>query len=223
LRGAGSSRKTAAGFYYGGCVDDIRSVLAGLDNDITREGVFAIGFSLGGNILLNTLAQDWAANYLVGAATVSAPIRPVEAAEKLMEWRNATYHYFLLHRMKREVLSAHSRINRDLAALIRASRSIYEFDHRFTAPCNGYRSVEEYYERTAGAQFIAGLTVPTLLVHACNDPWIPVRPYLELKDRLPPGCQMLITSSGGHVGFHEHGFQETKHDRATDDFITGLQ
>lgn len=222
LRGAGPSRKTAGGYYYGGCVDDIRAALAGTDDEIKKQGIFAIGYSLGGNILINTLGQDWARDYIVGAATVSAPIRPKDAAARLMEPRNAVYHYFLLRRMKLEALSPFARLSQDEKTAIKTASSIYDFDNKFTAPRNGYGDADDYYARTAGIQFVPDITVPTLLVHARNDPWIPEQPYVELEGRLPPKSQMLLTKGGGHVGFHERGHGTTRHDRAIDGFMTNL-
>jgi uncharacterized protein len=219
LRGAGSSRRTSTGFYFGGCVDDIRAVIVGIYENIERKGIFAIGYSLGGNILINSLAQDWARNYIVGAATVSAPIRPAEAALRLMAPRNLIYQYFLLRRMKQEVLSQYTHLSRDEETAIQNASTIFEFDDRFTAPRNGYRDADDYYAKTAGIQFVSELAVPTLFIHARNDPWVPVQPYTELHNRLPAGSQIMITRSGGHVGFHERGYTDARHDRAIDAFI----
>lgn len=222
LRGAGSSRKTAAGYYYGGCVDDVRAALVGIDDDIKEQGIVAIGFSLGGNILINTLGQNWARDYIVGAATVSAPLRPAEAANRLMEYRNAIYHHFLLRRLKLEALSPFARLSQEEKTVIETAGSIYDFDDKFTAPRNGYRDADDYYARTAGIQFVPKLAVPALLIHASNDPWIPLQPYVELRDKLAPQSRILITRSGGHVGFHERGYRDTRHDRAIDAFIDRL-
>jgi predicted alpha/beta-fold hydrolase len=219
LRGAGSSRKTAVGYYYGACVDDIRAVLVGLDKGIRDQGVFAIGYSLGGNILVNTLGQDWARDYFVGAATVSAPLKPAEAADRLMQPRNAIYHHTLLRQMKFEVLSPFARLSQDERTAIKTANSIYEFDDRFTAPRNGYHDANDYYAKTAGIQFVPELSVPTLLIHARNDPWIPLQPYLDLDGFVAHGSRILITRGGGHVGFHERGCRDTRHDRAINVFL----
>lgn len=70
LRGAGPSRATCGGYYFAGCTEDIRAVIDGLPADLKADGVIAVGFSLGGNILLNTMAQDWAQDAFLAAATV---------------------------------------------------------------------------------------------------------------------------------------------------------
>ena len=67
-----------------------------------------------------------------------------------------------------------------------------------------------------------GVTVPTLMLHASNDPWIPVQPYLSAQHEAGIYVKIVIARSGGHVGFHEHGYAETWHDRMIDTFLAGL-
>jgi pimeloyl-ACP methyl ester carboxylesterase len=100
LRGAGTSRHLANGHYHAGSASDIQDVLNGLDYDSDQHAVFLVGFSLGGNILLNLLGRLKSQRRLIGAATVSAPIEPLDACKRIMEPRNALYHRFLLKRMK---------------------------------------------------------------------------------------------------------------------------
>ena len=221
LRGAGPSRLTANGYYYGGCVDDIRAVLEGLPKALCGQGVFAVGYSLGGNILINTLAERWVADFLIGAATVSAPLLPAQAAAVLMKPRNSVYHNVLLRQMKTATLSMQRPLDPHEQAAIRAAKTIHQFDDCFTAPRNGYRGADDYYSETAGARFVNDLAVPTLLIHAGNDPWIPVSPYEALQRARTPNTLVVITESGGHVGFHEHGYAETRHDRAVGEFLVG--
>lgn len=219
LRGAGPSRSKAGGFYFGGCTQDIQDVFDGLAPALIERGVFAVGYSLGGNILLNYLAAAPRDHPIVGAATVSAPIQPGEACERLMAVRNSVYHHFLLRRMKSESLSPHARLSGSERKAIEAAKSIFEFDDTFTAPRHGYAGAEDYYTRTAGYQFVANLPVPTLLLHASNDPWIPDRPYVELQQRTLGNARICLTRSGGHVGFHDRASRVPWHDRAINRFL----
>lgn len=218
LRGAGPSRAIAQGYYHAGCFGDLRDVIVGLDPADTRHGVFVVGYSLGGNILLNLLGGAETPSGLIGAATVSAPIIPIEASRRIMAARNSVYHRFLLRRMKRDVLSS-AELSDDERRVIRQARTVYEFDDCWVAPRNGFRDAADYYARTAGAQFVPRISIPTLMLHARNDPWIPVQPYLDLLSRAAPAVAIVVARSGGHVGFHEHGHRETWHDRMIDAFI----
>jgi predicted alpha/beta-fold hydrolase len=220
LRGAGPSRRVAGGYYHAGCASDLEDVIGALGCEETRYGVFTIGYSLGGNILLNLLSRLPQSHRLVGAATVSAPIEPLEACNRIMAPRNIVYHSLLLRRMKRDVLSPLAQLSNRERQLVEDATSVFEFDDKFVAPRNGFGNALNYYERTASARQVRAITVPTLMLHACNDPWIPASPYRALQRQDLPNVEIVLTRSGGHVGFHERGFADAWYDRRMDDFIS---
>ena len=219
LRGAGPSRSTCGGHYHGGCAPDIRDALSALDPALTSEGLFLVGYSLGGNVLLRFLAEYAARFPVVGAAVISAPIEPAAAARRIMSRRNAVYHARFLQRMKTESTADGARLSDAERRAIENARTVYEFDRDFIAPRNGYASADAYYADTAGARFVPDIALRTLMIHARNDPWIPADPYEALVDRRPPNVTVLLSDGGGHVGFHARGARETWHDRCVDQFL----
>lgn len=221
LRGAGPGRTLAKNYYHAGCAPDVQSVLVGLGASHTANGVFLIGYSLGGNVLLNWLGREGAPRFVTGAATVSAPIEPAQACERILQSRNALYHHFLIQRMKRDVLASCALSSQERRRVTDA-RTIFEFDDQWVAPRNGYDGAMDYYKRTAGAQFLGDIAIPTLMLHAENDPWIPPGPYFLAKKGGYPHVDIRIARSGGHLGFHERGMPDTWHDRTIDAFMRGL-
>ena len=115
-----------------------------------------------------------------------------------MSTRNGVYHHFLLRRMKEQSLSPNARLSEHERLAIRSAKSLFEFDDNFTAPRHGYDGAEDYYAKTAGYQFVSELPVPTILVHARNDPWIPALPYDELQERRLDNAKIVLAPSGGH-------------------------
>jgi uncharacterized protein len=223
LRGSGPSRTTCRGYYHAGCARDLIDALEGLAAVVPADRVFIVGYSLGGNILLNLLSELRDDHAIIGGATVSAPIEPLQAAERLMHTRNFFYHRFLLRRMKKDVLHLRAELSEKEAAAVRRSRSVYEFDDVFTAPRNGFDGVEDYYRRTAGAAHARRVGVPLLMVHALNDPWIPAEPYRLLANNPPRFVEPVLVPSGGHVGFHGADCEEAWHDRRIEAFLAPLQ
>ncbi len=219
LRGAGPSRRTCRGHYHAGCAIDIRDALEALDSELSERGVCLIGYSLGGNILINLLANHSEGLPIRGAVTVSAPIEPVEAARRLLSPRNKIYHAWLLQRIKEESTAPGADLSDSERTAIEQAKTIWEYDDRFIAPRNGFAGASDYYARTAGAQFVPSICTPTLLIHARNDPWIPADSYDALEGQLPANVQMFLLNSGGHVGFHGNGHSETWHDRSVDAFL----
>lgn len=222
LRGAGPSRGSCGGHYHAGCWRDLRDALEALDGELTAHGLFPVGYSLGGNVLINLLARHGDALPIRGAATVSAPIKPAQAALRLMSPRNAVYHSWLLREMKVECTAPGARLGADERAAILGARTIWEFDDDFVAPRNGFAGAADYYDRTAGASVVHSIRTPTLMIHARDDPWIPADPYMVLQRDRPANVQVFLLPGGGHVGFHARGHAETWHDRCVDAFIRSL-
>lgn len=221
LRGAGPTAKTCHKHYHGGHVSDISDVLDYLDDDLKANGVFIVGFSLGGNILLNFLAKN--NDYkLSGAATVSASIDPKSAAEKLLSKRNWIYQSRLLRHMKEEYLSKRNNLSEAEKEIMLSTKSIYEFDDKITGPINGYKDAEDYYHMTKSARKVEKIEIPLIIISARNDPWIPIGAYELIRKNNQKNVSVLITNSGGHVGFHEFGQSETWYDRQIDKFISAL-
>jgi len=221
LRGAGSSGKYATRFYFAGCWPDLVAVLDALTPEVP-EGFFINGFSLGGSVTLNALPHLQERFRIVGAATVSVPIDPMQAAIRLMERRNIIYESVFISEMKRayrrlDILTPEMRANLD------AARTILAVDDAATAPLHGYPDAATYYHATAGERMVPHVTVPLLLIHAEDDPWIPPAPYFALRETMPSNVSMTLTKKGGHVGYHGKHGPEAWHDLRIDAFMRGLE
>ena len=106
LRGAGPSRATCGGQYYAGRSQDFRALLSLLPVDLTRNGLVAVGYSLGAAMLLKYLGEEGEATPLHAAASVSAPIDLSLTSQCMLRPRNRFYHRYLLGEMKREATGA---------------------------------------------------------------------------------------------------------------------
>ncbi len=198
---------------------DIRDTLQALDGELTARGFFLVGYSLGGNVLINLLAHHADGLPIRGAATISASIEPAQAARRLMSPRNAIYHSCLLREMKAECAAPGARLSKNERAAIAGAKTIREFDDGFIAPRNGFAGAADYYDRTAGARVVHKIRAPTLMILARDDPWIPADPYAALERDRPGNVRVFLLDGGGHVGFHASDHAETWHDRCTDAFL----
>ncbi|MEZ5932361.1 MAG: alpha/beta fold hydrolase [Alphaproteobacteria bacterium] len=203
LRGAGLSRPFCRKQYHAGSSEDLAAVIAGLDPELTRHGLLPIGFSLGGNILLKLLGTAGSHLPIIKAASVSAPIDLAQSSKSLQRWRNFGYHRFILTRLKRQCTAAGAQLTDDERHAIRGARSLWELDERFTAPRNGYAGAADYYHDNASQAYLGGIRQPTMLIHAKDDPFVPVGPYLQQRWSGQPHLNVLLPASGGHLGFHD--------------------
>ena len=96
---------------------------------------------------------------------------------------------------------------------IHGARTIVEFDDRFVAPRNGFAGARAYYDACSARRFLMDVHVPTLVIHALDDPWIPGAMYEEVPWASNPSLHPLLPAGGGHVGFHGRGARAAWHDR----------
>lgn len=208
LRGVGDSSPHCRMLYHGGRSEDLRSVLAALAEESGDAGVALMGFSLGGNVTLKLLGEPLDDLPLLAGVAVSAPLDLTVGNEFLSRRMFGLYQKFLVHRLKVDtaasglVLTAEERAGLDQVA------TLTDFDNLITARHNGWRDAAQYYEVNSSGQFLPTITVPTLVVHAVDDPMITFAPYEAtdweaLESQTP--VRRLITAHGGHCGFHAQG------------------
>jgi predicted alpha/beta-fold hydrolase len=219
LRGAGASRASCRLQYHAGRTADFADALAALPQALTAAGLIAIGYSLGGNMLVKFLGERGGAAPLKAAVAVSTPLDLSACASEIRRPRNALYQRYLLYAMRRESLGEGAEITAAERAAIIDSRTVWEFDNRFVAPRNGFAGAEDYYARNASRQFLDGIAVPTLVIHALDDPWIPPAPYLAHDWRRNPSLTLLLSRGGGHVGFQGSDRRIPWHDLCIAQFL----
>lgn len=219
LRGAGASRPLCRFQYHAGRTADLRDALAALDPALTADGILLLGYSLGGNLLLKFLAEHAAELPLRAAAAVSAPIDLAAAARRIRMPRNRIYHWNLLKAMKAEALAPAAELAPSERIAIQSARHIVEFDDHFVAPRNGFAGAADYYARNSAEQFLPAIRVPTLIVHALDDPWIPPNAYRRVRWADHRHLYRGLSPAGGHVGFHGRGARLPWHDQVVGEFF----
>jgi uncharacterized protein len=199
LRGAGPSQPLCRGWSHAGRFADLEDAVAALDLDAT--GLVLVGFSLGGNLALNYLAHGAPDPRIVAGVSVSAPIDMTAASDLVHRPRNRLYHDYLLRALKQAYLNRHSSLSEAERRGVATARTLFAVDDEFTAPHHGFAGALDYYRRVSAAPHIATITRPTLLLHAVDDPFIPVASY----HALPPAAAVTVAlaGGGGHLGFHD--------------------
>ena len=199
--------------YHSGETSDLGYVLGRLRERTPGRPLGAMGYSLGGNVLLKYLGERGrgeAPGHAPGplpdaAVAISVPYDLAAGADLLRRsWAGRQYESFFLRSLLGKVEAKRALVEGlvDLAALAQA-RSLRAFDDLFTAPVHGFRDADHYYAESSSQDYLAGITTPTLLLHAEDDPVLP-------RDRIPrramtsnPHLHPVLTQRGGHVGFVE--------------------
>lgn len=222
LRGAGPSRRLCKGQYYAGRSQDLREALALLPGELKANGLIAIGYSLGGAMLLKYLGEEGSGAAFKAAATVSSPIDLSVTCQWMKRPRNRLYHVYILANMKREASAPGAALTAEERAAVLRSRSVWEYDEHFIGPRHGFAGAEDYYDKNKPLRFLSGIRVPTLLIAATNDPWIPVSTYRNFDWASNPALTSLLPNGGGHVGFYAAGDSVAWSDRAIEAFLSGI-
>jgi uncharacterized protein len=197
----GTEHLSGRTLYHSGQTSDLLTVARQLP---AGAPIFIAGFSLGGNVALKlagelgTSAQDLVA----GVIAVSTPIDLAACVRALAKPSNWIYERRFVSRLKERV-RAKERVTPglfDVSGLDRI-RTIYEFDDRFTAQAFGFGSADNYYATQSANQFLERIRVPTLLVHAKDDPLVPFAVYDHPAFATNPHLQLMAVDHGGHLGF----------------------
>ena len=192
--------------YHSGDSEEADWVLRRIAAARSRNGsaglLLVVGISLGGNVLLKWLGERGAsADFVAAAAAVSPPQDLHAGAIRLSHGFNRIYALNFLVTLRRKsvaMLERHPGLFN--AKQVAASRDFFEFDELVTAPLHGFRSARDYWQRSSCRQFLGGITVPTLIINALNDPFLPVE-ALARPAEVSGAVDLLYPREGGHVGF----------------------
>lgn len=202
FRGCGDGPNRLPRAYHSGDADEIGWILDRFRGAGTAP-VFAAGVSLGGNALLKWLGREGPAarTVVAAAAAISAPLDLTAAGMALGRGFNRIYTREFLRTLKPKTLAKIDRFpgiaDRTRVA---AARDFLAFDDAFTAPIHGYRDVHDYWHRASSKPELARIAVPTLVLNARNDPFLPA-PSLPGTADAAPAVVLEQPSEGGHAGF----------------------
>jgi predicted alpha/beta-fold hydrolase len=174
-----------------------------------RGPVAAAGVSLGGNVLLKWLGErgTGASRWVHRAAAVSAPIDLAAAGNALdygLNRRTYTRIFLLTLKAKAIAKRALGQLAFDLKTLSKA-RTLREFDDMITAPLHGFRDTDDYWTCASSAPYLARIAVPTLVLNARNDPFLPADALERAARGAAPSVLLEFPHTGGHAGFPGRG------------------
>ncbi len=209
MRGCGVGDRHAKLLGHAGRSEDVAAAVEFLQQICPQSRRVAVGFSLGGNLLLKWLVES-GANGATGvhrAMAVSAPIDLALCARSMQRGSGLIYSRWFVRLLVRQLRQRSAELP-DLGRidLARLPRTLYEFDDRVTAPLSGFSGADEYYVRCSSALGLNAIRTPTVLLTAADDPLIPVEMYTAIRPS--DSVAVRITQHGGHVGF----FGRSAHD-----------
>jgi predicted alpha/beta-fold hydrolase len=191
--------------YHSGETSDLDFVVRTLVAREPATPIYALGFSLGGAVLLKWLGEVGRASAIRAAATISVPYDLAAAARYLERPVGRIYFGHFVSRLKSKALDLLARFPRETAHIdrdrVRYARSFHEFDEFLTAPLHGFAGADDYYRRSSALPFMTRIAVPTLCLSSDDDPLIPGDSAHRARDAAAAPVRVEITPWGGHTGF----------------------
>jgi uncharacterized protein len=203
FRGCSGEPNRAVRFYHSGETGDLRHVLGILRRRWPARPLGAVGYSLGGNVLLKFLAEEGPASPLRAAVAVSVPFDLAAGARAIGRGAmGRVYTAYFLRGLRRKMREKAELLRGviDLDAALRA-RTLWAFDDAATAPISGFADALDYYQRCSSGPRLPEIRTRTLLLQARDDPFQPPDRLPEDAARQNPAITACFTRRGGHVGF----------------------
>ena len=203
FRGCGGEPNRLPRAYHSGDAREIDWILRRLRAQNGAAPLFAAGVSLGGNALLKWLGEsgDSAFPVINAAVAISAPLDLMAAGDALGQGFNLIYARNFLKTLRAKSLAKLVRFPGLYdAAAVRESRTLREFDNLVTAPLHGYKDTDDYWTRASSKPGLKNVRVPTLVINARNDPFLPP-PALPGAADVSAAVTLEQPEEGGHVGF----------------------
>jgi hypothetical protein len=207
MRGCGASPWHPKANYHSGQTGDLL-LIARARKRATGLPLFAVGYSLGGNMVLKLAGElgEEGRDVFDGVCAISAPIDLAVSADTIARRSNFIYQRRFLKRLKERVRKRHH-LAPELFPLgpLAEVKTIRDFDHQYTAKLFNFGTADRYYETQSSRQFLERIRVPALLVHAKNDPLVPFSSYEHPALHSNPHVRLLAVEHGGHLGFLARG------------------
>ena len=204
-RNCGGTRNLTPTIYHMGLTHDMKSVLNELGEKDGLSRLYFGGFSMGANISLK-LAGEWkdeVPSYVRGVFAVSPPLEIALSSIAIRQgFFNRRYEQKFLKDLKDLVAEKSERFPQNFSSeRLGKVKTLRDFDGGYVAPCFGFFDADDYYERASCGLVVDSIRIPTLVIHALDDPLIPEGPIRAWESRAPEHIHFLISKYGGHVGF----------------------
>ncbi len=200
MRNCGGTEHLCKTLYHSGLTHDLRRVV----DELAPRPVCILGYSMGGNVALK-LAGEWGENvpsHVRALCAVSPPIQLAMCSREIGRLRNRVYEQRFMRRLRAALRSKMALMpqefpERDLSSI----KTIWQFDEEITARAFGFADAADYYRQCSSAAFLEDIRIPTLVLHAQDDPFIPFRAFEVDAFERNPWIALLAPPHGGHVAF----------------------
>jgi len=190
--------------YHSGATDDLQLVIDSVIGDY--DEIVLIGFSLGGNLCLKYTGENQGKLHskITRTIAVSVPVDLKAGSINIGKRSNRIYENNFLNTLTEKILEKHKQFPNDIdLSLLKEMKKLYDFDDMYTGPIHGFNNAENYYAQCSSKQFLPLINIPTIIINALDDPFLPKECYPFEVVKANKYLEMMVPKYGGHVGFVE--------------------
>lgn len=206
FRSCGSVESTAPRMYHSGETTDIGWVVEKIAAEDPAARIALVGVSLGGNVLLKYLGECGAGirSQIRAAVAISVPFDLEKSSRHIDRGFSRVYQWHFMRTLRRK---AKAKLDQypQLASRerVEAATTMFEYDDAMTAPVHGFRDASDYYTRSSSIHWLEAIAIPTLLLSAVDDPFLPAAVLDQVRDVARRNANLTVefNARGGHVGF----------------------
>ena len=215
MRTCGGTAHLCKTLYHAGLTSDLSSFLE-QTYDPSGPPRFLVGFSLGANVCLKLAGELGDTHLIQGACALSTPIDLGLSVRRLAKRDNRLYENRFVSRMQERLIATGRYSEAEMAPY----RTLYEIDDNITAPSFGMANADNYYETQSAKNFLDRIRVPTLVIQAKDDTYIPFELFSHPAFTSNPFLRLFVTEHGGHLGHLQRGRYRFWLDEAAIGFLT---
>jgi predicted alpha/beta-fold hydrolase len=206
--------------YHSGFTEDLKEVVHFAKTKKGGDTLALIGFSLGGNLTLMYLAENGAAANVKATVAISTPLDLHGSCREISKPHNALYSRRFLKSLKQKIKSRAGVFPELSLDKLKNIKDLESFDDHYTAPIHGFRDALHYYQSCSSINILGKIQIPTLILNAINDPFLPPScyPYDLLKAN--PNVYLETPTRGGHVGFYQSGGRQYWSEKRALEFVS---
>jgi len=208
MRSCGGTDKFSPAIYHSGCSNDVARVVEQIVAQHHLQSVALIGYSMGGNLVLKYAGElgPNAPSVLKAAVGISPLMDLAASSAALHEPQNRLYERYFLRSMvdrvrRKAELFPEIYLQFYASGILSKLRSMRDFDEHVVARFGGFADADDYYYSVASSRVASQLSVPTLILHALDDPFIRMLPETRQVLIDNPHVNFFETQHGGHCAF----------------------
>jgi len=205
FRGCAVKENLLARSYHSGESGDAKEFIQHLHKLFPSSKLYAVGYSLGANMLLKLLGEEQKNSLLTKAVAISAPMQLDICADFINKGFSKYYQSILVKALNKNLERKYNTHNFESLINLKRSdvsnlRTFWDFDGAYTAPIHGFISAQDYYTQSSAKQFLQYIHTPTLIIHALDDPFMSAK-ILPTEKEVSKNVTLEVSKYGGHLGF----------------------